>query len=368
MKVAILMCLGSPWSRSIALHLASRGHRVDVVDYQPAPAGYLSRDDVFQADDIAFLRRSVAGVHPLRSWNGSAVRLASLAWDLRRMCHSIRPDLLLTLYAGTPGLIAALSGVRPYAVYCVGSDVLLATGLKRMVTRAVLARAGAVFANGRFLAGEARRLAPGVGVEPIYLGVDTDRLKPAPRREGPVRLVVTRGFAPLYNNQYVVEALSLLPTDTPDFRLTFTSAGPTLDGVRTSADRSLPPRIRARIEFLGGTSSERFLSVLRGSDVYVSVSRSDGTSISLLEALACSLFPVLSDIPPNREWIEPGSDSGLLVPLDRPADLARALREAITDAPRRERAAAQNRKRVVGLANSGETARALEAALENVIR
>ncbi|MFQ6061284.1 MAG: glycosyltransferase, partial [Thermoplasmata archaeon] len=55
-----------------------------------------------------------------------------------------------------------------------------------------------------------------------------------------------------------------------------------------------------------------------------------GTSASLLEAMACGLFPVVSDIPANRAWIEDGKN-GFLVPLDNQEILARRIVEALQD-------------------------------------
>jgi glycosyltransferase involved in cell wall biosynthesis len=44
----------------------------------------------------------------------------------------------------------------------------------------------------------------------------------------------------------------------------------------------------------------------RSADLYISASHSDGTSISLLEAMACGRPVLVSDIPGNRAWVEPG--------------------------------------------------------------
>lgn len=44
------------------------------------------------------------------------------------------------------------------------------------------------------------------------------------------------------------------------------------------------------------------------SDVYVSASKSEGFSISVLEALSCGLGLLLSDIPSHREVVEMGRD------------------------------------------------------------
>jgi glycosyltransferase involved in cell wall biosynthesis len=54
----------------------------------------------------------------------------------------------------------------------------------------------------------------------------------------------------------------------------------------------------------------------------------DGTSVSLLEALASGAFPVVTDIPANREWITDGKN-GFLVPTDEENILAKRIIEAI---------------------------------------
>ena len=50
---------------------------------------------------------------------------------------------------------------------------------------------------------------------------------------------------------------------------------------------------------------------LNAADIYVSTSLSDGTSLSLLEAMACSLPVVVTDIPANKEWITDGHNGFL---------------------------------------------------------
>jgi glycosyltransferase involved in cell wall biosynthesis len=42
------------------------------------------------------------------------------------------------------------------------------------------------------------------------------------------------------------------------------------------------------------------------SDIYISPSHVDGTSVTLLEALASGLPCLVSDIPGNKDWIEEG--------------------------------------------------------------
>ena len=70
------------------------------------------------------------------------------------------------------------------------------------------------------------------------------------------------------------------------------------------------------------------------ADVYVSSARSDGTSISLLEAMAAGLPVVVTDNESNREWVKP-SQNGWLVKPGNHAALAAALGEALSYLDRR---------------------------------
>jgi len=70
-------------------------------------------------------------------------------------------------------------------------------------------------------------------------------------------------------------------------------------------------------------------SALAAHSVYVSTSPSDGVSASLLEAMACGVFPVVVDNPSNREWVEHGIN-GLLHSGDV-GGLATHLARALSD-------------------------------------
>jgi glycosyltransferase involved in cell wall biosynthesis len=48
------------------------------------------------------------------------------------------------------------------------------------------------------------------------------------------------------------------------------------------------------------------------ADLYISASHVDGSSVTLMEALASGLPCLVSDIPGNREWIEDGVNGWLL--------------------------------------------------------
>ncbi len=369
MRLAIIMELASPWARDIASSLVQHGHEVHLIDFAKArPAtGYMRVQDEFQSHEVAELCQRVAGCHLLQTRLVSNLRYVLPAAQVRRIVKTCRVDLLLALYGGGFAALAYTSGIRPYAVYVVGSDVLFASGLSKKLSRLALTRAARVFCNGEYLSHRTRELAPGAALYPLYIGVDTSRFSPGIRKSEPIRIICTRGFMPVYNNELLVRALTYLPESVPEFRVTFVSRGPQLEAVQRLADQILSPGIRQRVEFLGGISNSELVTLLRMAHIYVSVSLSDGTSISLLEALASGVFPVLSDIPQNREWVTPDRDNGILVPPDKPEKLARALTLALCDEQRRLRVMDYNRSLVSRRANRDQNMEYLNAELEHLV-
>lgn len=86
----------------------------------------------------------------------------------------------------------------------------------------------------------------------------------------------------------------------------------------------------ARVIFPGQVGFSNLPESYRSSDLYISASHSDGTSISLLEAMACGIPVLVSDIPGNREWVVSGENGWLFNQRD-PSALASAILEAYTD-------------------------------------
>jgi glycosyltransferase involved in cell wall biosynthesis len=80
--------------------------------------------------------------------------------------------------------------------------------------------------------------------------------------------------------------------------------------------------------FPGQVSYAELPQFYRSADLYVAATRSDGTSISLLEAMACGCPVLVSDIPGNREWVEEGVN-GWLFPEGNAEALAQGILRAI---------------------------------------
>lgn len=92
----------------------------------------------------------------------------------------------------------------------------------------------------------------------------------------------------------------------------------------------------AQVRLLGFVKPKRVVPLLRSADVFALVSRWEGLSNALLEAMACGLAPVVTDVSGMADVVLPG-ERGLVVPLDDDAALEAALNALCADPELRQR-------------------------------
>ncbi|HEY6451127.1 MAG TPA: glycosyltransferase family 4 protein [Steroidobacteraceae bacterium] len=116
-------------------------------------------------------------------------------------------------------------------------------------------------------------------------------------------------------------------------------AAPLLQSVqaRIAAD----PELRDRVHLHGRVSHDRVEQLMRAADLFVLGSHREGSGYSLIEALACGLPPIVTDIPSFRS-LTGGGAVGMLWPCDDPQALCRALLSIVPRASAGMRAAVRD--------------------------
>jgi len=142
--------------------------------------------------------------------------------------------------------------------------------------------------------------------------------------------IVTISTRPFYNNNHyniecLIRAIPLIVRSYEDAKFIIKGTGPLEDYLKRLAKRL---NVSKNIRFVGLVPYDKVPQCLSAADIYVSTCFVDSTSVSLLEAMACGLPPVVTDIPGNREWIEEG-ENGLLFPPKNPTALAERITQLI---------------------------------------
>lgn len=117
-------------------------------------------------------------------------------------------------------------------------------------------------------------------------------------------ILCTRQHEPLYDLPTLITAFATAAQDAPDLRLLMASGG-SLTGQleRQLAEAGMLPRTK----FVGTVAAPLLPALYRTADLYVSPSPVDGTSVALLEAMACGTPVCVTQIPGNEQWVTPST-------------------------------------------------------------
>lgn len=287
----------------------------------------------------------------------------------------IQPDLVHAGPIQSTAYMAALAGHHPLLVASWAFDLLLDAerdDAMREATRYTLARADWLHVDSPAGREAAARYAdvPADRTIEFPWGIQLDRgilTQRKPRRPGvgPITVISSRTWGPMYGIETVVEAFRLAHAREPRLRLTLIGDGPLAGKINRAIHEAGLDDVITRP---GRLPEDELTRRYADADIYLSCTRTDGTSISLLEAMWTGLPPVVSDIAGNRAWIEPGRN-GFLAPVDDASAFAEALLHA-AHLPDSDvaRMAAENRRLVETRADFGRNVEKLVEAYERIER
>jgi L-malate glycosyltransferase len=173
-------------------------------------------------------------------------------------------------------------------------------------------------------------------------------------------LISTRTWDKIYGIPNLVEALNHLVDINSDVRLILIGDGPH----RTQIMDKISKHKLAEYIHMPGRISEEKLNVWYGvADIYVSSSLSDGSSVSLLEAMASGLPVVVNNRHGNKEWVK-HNESGWLTDCSSVNAMFTTLKSAINSRKDWKRIGTENRNKVLDYADWRKNLHALKDAYE----
>lgn len=273
-------------------------------------------------------------------------KIRSLTWkkvstqvrQLKSVIARAKPDIIHAGPIHKVAFLAALGKIKPLISMSWGSDLLL-DAKKSIITRWLcsytLKRSQGFIGDCRVVHQAALDLGF-IGEESAIFpwGIDLNLFHPEKRGfyrrqlgyENEILFLCTRSFETLYGVDHIIRAFGLMTKKRNDLRLFLMGDGTQRDKlIKLTSDLGL----KDKIYFAGRKTNDELPPYYAACDFYLSASHSDGSSVSLMEALASGLPPIVSDIPANREWIKHGENGWLFVKGDENglAELAISLLE-----------------------------------------
>jgi glycosyltransferase involved in cell wall biosynthesis len=165
-------------------------------------------------------------------------------------------------------------------------------------------------------------------------GVDASVFRPSDREAARTALGVSPDETVLFSAgtlvrekgiEHLIAGLSRLG-DRPDLRLYVAGAGPHHASLEATADRE---GLTDRVTFLGHLDLEEMVRWYQAADLFVFASLREGCPNAVIEALACGLPVVSTDVGGVPDLVEPGRD-GLLIAAGSAEAFAQALDDAVS--------------------------------------
>lgn len=285
--------------------------------------------------------------YKIRTLSGpGAVKYPLGIFSFQRIIKDFKPDLVNCHFIPNYGLLGSMSGFHPLAVSIWGSDLLISapkSAFHLSRARRVMMAADLLLSDAQMLTRRAVELTGNKKrIVTVPFGASGDIVSRGENRkfepEEKLRIISTRRLEKLYRVQDLIHALSHL-SEKIDIEAIIIGGG-----TRLPVLKNLISKLGLKqIDMKGALPHNQVLDNLLTCDIYVSCSESDSTSVSLLEAMACGAFPIVSDIEGNREWIQDGVN-GLLFPVGDSNALAEKIMQASKDTDFRMQAIRKNLK------------------------
>ena len=255
-----------------------------------------------------------------------------LARAFKHIVADYRPDVVHAGPIQQVAFIAALARVKPLLSMSWGSDLLVDANhsfYNRRITRLTLARTALLAADCQVVVDRAREFGYHGPVVVFPWGVDLRHFIPG--AGGNMRhqlgwddkkvFLSNRTLESLYGVDVVARAFAQASRQDDSLRLLLFGRGSQEKLVHTILKDA---EAAGKVYFGGFASLAELPDVYRSADIYVSASHSDGSSVSLMESLACGTPALVSDIPANREWLASGT-AGWLFQDGSVEELARRM-------------------------------------------
>ena len=301
-------------------YFTSTGHEVHLITYEPPG-------------------EPITGVH--LHVVGSMFKNLYIAFPFRhlkimRLVKKIKPDIVHAHFITKFGFHGALLGFHPFVMSAWGSDVLVIPYWSKLIfyfTKFSLKKADSIYAVSKDMAAKIvlNFDIPDDDLKIVPFGVDMKLFHPESKHDDKedekITVFSNRNFLEVYNLETLINAIPLVIAEIKNIHFVIKGSGH-LEGALKELASNL--NLDEYVTFVGWTEYHDMPKYLNNCDIYVSTAISDGTPVSVLEAMACGKACIVTDVGGVGEWIKDGV-SGCLIPPQKPQILAKMILELAKD-------------------------------------
>lgn len=233
----------------------------------------------------------------------------------RKVIAEVQPDIIHAGPIQRVALIPAVANFHPLISMSWGFDLLKDANRNtfwKLITKYVLSKSDWMLADCQTV----KQIAVGFGfpdkkITVFPWGVNLNLFSPDERTKmrkeigfkRDLLIIHTRSWEPRYGVDIALHGFQIAAASVPNLQMIMLGSGSQEERVKEFINSH---GLSDQIHLFGYQENEKLTVFYQAADVYLSASHIDGSSVALMESMACGCPAIVSDIPANLEWITNG--------------------------------------------------------------
>ena len=269
---------------------------------------------------------------------------------LKKKIRNFKPDIIHAHSASSYGLLGALSGFHPFVTSVWGSDIYNFPQKSNFLKKIInfnLKKSDMIFSTSKIMAEETKKYTMR-DIRVIPFGIDSEIFKPMEIKshfnENDLVIGTIKSIEKQYGTEYLVRAFKKVKENNPDIPLKLLIVG---RGSLTNYIKQLANDlgIESDVKITGLVSYDKIPDYHRMLDIYVAVSIEESFGVAILEASACEIPVIVSNVGGLPEVVD-NNVTGFIVPHSSVEPLAEKI-ELLFDEDLRKKFGKAGRERVI---------------------
>ena len=306
MKICLIADAISVHTQKWAQYFAKQGNEVHLISYESSDLDYNGVE-----------------VHVISSrFKNLYVSFIPRHIRIYLLVKRLKPDIVHAHFITKFGYHAAFLNYSPVIMSAWGSDILLDPMKSKFIwhiTKYSLQKADFVYGVSQDLCDKIifNFDVSSSKVKLVPNGVDLNIFYPVRKENcetGSLVVLSNRKLFDVYSIDTLIKSIPHVIEENKNITFFIAGYGPLENDLKRLVDDL---KLNDYVSFIGEVDNNEMVGLLRQCDIYVSTSLSDGTPVSMLEAMACGKACIMTDVGGVSEWIEDGVSGCLFTPKDQ---------------------------------------------------
>jgi len=236
--------------------------------------------------------------------SGGNFKLLLKYFEIKKIIEGIDPKYINAHYISSYGVLAALVKRAYPDIKLIqsawGTDILVTPFeniVKKMVTKFALLKADLITSDSYYMSDKIIEISVNDKIETFAFGLDEIDFTEMIVKDKNL-IFSNRALSENYNIIKIVEWFAALKNQ--ELKLVIANEGEQKEELKSVV---LKLKVASQVEFVGFLSKDEQDELYKKASYYISIPSSDSTAVSLLEAMSFGCYPIVSNLPANREWI-----------------------------------------------------------------